>query len=320
MSMHNARVIEIKEILPHPNADSLGLIQIEGFTVCIKLTDFKAGDLAVYIEPDSVVPTTLPEFSFLKDHNKTTARTKVKKLRGIYSQGLLVPAPVGVKIGDDLMSIWGITHYEPSLPMTLSGDNEAPPPGFYPVYDVENFNKYSHIIKSGTEVAVTEKMHGSNSRYCWRNNRLYCGSRTNWKKYDPISIWWKAAEQNEWITEWCRQYPDFTLYGEVFGQVQNLKYGARPNEFFFRAFDVWDGNKWLNYRDARQTNAWWVPQLYIGPFDEEMARGMAEQNSDWPGAKHYREGVVIRTVVEQTHPDLGRVQLKIVGNRYLEKS
>ena len=66
MSTHKAEVICIEEIKSHPNADSLGLIQIEGFEVCVRLGDFKIGDLALYIEPDSVVPDT-KEFQFLKD-------------------------------------------------------------------------------------------------------------------------------------------------------------------------------------------------------------------------------------------------------------
>ncbi|KKM04790.1 hypothetical protein LCGC14_1760790, partial [marine sediment metagenome] len=55
-------------------------------------------------------------------------------------------------------------------------------------------------------------------------------------------------------------------------------------------------------------------------FDEEMARKFAEENSSITDAKHYREGVVIRPVVERRNDAVGRVILKIVGNRYLSKS
>ena len=39
-----------------------------------------------------------------------------------------------------------------------------------------------------------------------------------------------------------------------------------------------------------------------------------------PGAKHMKEGVVVKPVKERRDPDLGRVQLKIVSPRYLEKA
>ena len=46
---------------------------------------------------------------------------------------------------------------------------------------------------------------------------------------------------------------------------------------------------------------------------------MAEENSSYPGANHHREGLVIKPIHERTDRKIGRVQLKIVGNRYLSK-
>jgi RNA ligase (TIGR02306 family) len=63
----------------------------------------------------------------------------------------------------------------------------------------------------------------------------------------------------------------------------------------------------------------WAPILYEGPFDEKVARELAEGNSSIPGAKHCAEGVVVRPVVERFDEQVGRVQLKIVSNRYLSK-
>jgi hypothetical protein len=38
-----------------------------------------------------------------------------------------------------------------------------------------------------------------------------------------------------------------------------------------------------------------------------------------PGAKHIREGVVIKTAIEGYAHGIGRKQMKIVSNAYLEK-
>ena len=43
-----------------------------------------------------------------------------------------------------------------------------------------------------------------------------------------------AIEQNPWIAAFCENFPDLTVYGEVFGWVQDLKYGAQPGQIFFR--------------------------------------------------------------------------------------
>ena len=317
MSLHKAEVIRIQSIRQHPNADTLGIISVDGFEVCFRLEDFNEGDLVVFVEPDSVVPNSGP-FAFLNG----SCHIKARKFRGRYSQGLLVPAPEGVKEGDDVMEQMGITHYEPPIPMSIGGDNEKGPPGFYPKYDVENYKRYGHLFKDGEPVIVTEKLHGCNSRFCHVEGRLWCGSRTNWKKEDEKNVWWQAAKQNPEIEQWCKDNPGLAVYGEVFGNVQKLKYGAKNGQFFFAAFDILDKDHWLNYSDARLVGRGlpWVPELYRGPFDKEKLNLLAEGPSTIEGANHIREGIVICPEIERNDPEVGRVQLKIVSNAYLAKS
>lgn len=112
------------------------------------------------------------------------------------------------------------------------------------------------------------------------------------------------------------------MYGEIFGQVQNLKYGSIGGQLFFAAFDIlWEG-KWWDFDEARiiGDQLSWVPLVYRGPFVKEQILEFAEGDSSWPGAQHYREGVVIKPIRERTDNKIGRVQLKVVGNRYLSKS
>lgn len=282
----------------------------------------------IYIPPDSIVKTNRPEFEFLKRDGSDTERIKAKKLRGIFSVGLLIPAPEGAKVGDDYMEYLEVEHYEALLPLTTGGDNVKPPAGVFPVYDVENFNRYPNVIQPGEHVIITEKIHGCSARFTWQDNQMYVGSRRHWKKQDEKSVWWKALLQNPWIGEWCMDNPDLCLYNEVFGRVQSLQYGASPNEFKSRAFDVWHKQelRFLNFDEvvALEPYGWnnmkYVPLLYDGPFEEEMARKFAEENSSISGAQHHREGVVIKPAVERRDDEVGRVILKIVGNRYLSKS
>ncbi len=323
---HTCDVVEVK-LEPHPNADSLSLVMVGDFQCAVRTDDWKNGDLAVYIPPDSVVPET-KEFEFLGKSRRIRAR----KLRGEWSAGLLIPAPIDAKLDDDCMEQLGIVHYEPPLSGDFStgGDNVRPPrlsekstDGlFTPVYDVMNFRKYSSRFEDGEEVIVTEKMHGANARFVCTNDVMYCGSRKFWKKEDPNNLWWKALAQCPALEAWLRHHYDYVVYGEVFGQVQNLKYGTANGEVRFAVFDILKGNRWLNFDEAHAIGVPlpWVPLVYRGPFDKEKVLAFAEEDSSYPGADHYREGVVVKPVVERTDRKIGRVQLKIVGNRYLSKS
>ncbi len=323
---HTCDVVEIK-LEPHSNADSLSLVMIGDFQCAVRTDDWKDGDLAVYIPPDSVVPET-KEFEFLGK----SRRIKARKLRGEWSVGLLIPAPDGAEIGQDCMERLGIVHYEPTIKGEFStgGENVSPPKLsekstgglFTPVYDVLNFRKYANLFEDGEEVIVTEKIHGANARFVCINDVIYCGSRKFWKKEDPNNLWWKVLASHTVLEAWLRHHQGLSVYGEVFGQVQSLKYGATNGEIFFAVFDILRGNQWLDFDEAHEIGAPlpWVPLVYRGAFDKEKIFELAEGDSSYPGANHYKEGVVVKPIQERTDCKIGRVQLKIVGNRYLSKS
>jgi len=315
---HTCDVVEIK-LEPHDNADSLSIVRVGDFQCVVRTSDWKDGDLAVYIPPDSIVPDT-EVFAFLGEHK----RIKARRLRGEWSVGLLVPAPEGAKVGDDYMEQLGVEHYEPQIHggFKTGGDNVSPPAGFHPTYDVLNFRKYSRLFEDGEEVVATEKIHGANARFVCVDDTIYCGSRKHWKKEDPDNLWWRVLLNNTCLDSWLRHHQGLTVYGEVFGNVQSLRYGSTKGDIFFAAFDILAGNTWLGFDEAREIGAPlnWVPTVYRGPYDKALLLGLAEEDSSVPGANHHREGVVVKPVAERMDQRLGRVQLKIVGNRYLSKS
>lgn len=326
MSTHVCPVVRVNK-QPHPNADALSVQEIMGWEVCLRSEEWTDGQLAVYIPPDYVVPDT-ELFAWLKSDSKNWNRIRTRKFRGRYSHGILIPAPDGLNEGDDAMAVLGIERYEPPLPLSAGGDNESGPQGFYPKYDVENYERYRACLVPGECVVVTEKLHGANAKYTWieghwtgtdwADGRMYCGSRTNWKAQDGKNLWWQALAQNPWIEVWCRAHPGLVLYGEVFGSVQSLKYGAKPGQVLFRAFDVLDHDRWLDFDEAQALDgAEWVPLLHRGSFDEAQCNDLALGNSSL--ADHMREGVVVKPIKERHDPELGRVLLKIVSPRYLEK-
>jgi RNA ligase (TIGR02306 family) len=335
MSTHSIDVVQIT-IEAHPNADKLGIVSVGGYQVCVDKTQWKDGELAAYVPPDYLVPIDRPEFSWLADPNKvgqTHHRVKVKKLRGIYSQGLLVPAPAGSQVGDNVMEQLAIKRYEPAEPTSFKGECAATPPGFghAPKYDLESFQKYSKSLIPGERVIITEKIHGANARFLATEEgeatkatpskiTFHCGSRTEWKMYDAANPWWRVLEQNVDLKLLLASNPGKIFYGEIYGWIQELRYGAQPGQVWVKFFDIFDGEKFLNWDEfcAIVPADLRVPLLYDGPFADVNFLGMAEGKSTL--ADHIREGCVVKPATERWDRRTGRVALKIVGNGYLEKA
>lgn len=109
------RVVRVDKIVKHPNADTLGIVNVlGGYPVLVKLGDFKEGDLGVYCTVDTLVPISRPEYKFLDTgRGRTHERVKAKKLRGVFSMGLLVPLTFGAVEGEDVAGTIGALKYVP---------------------------------------------------------------------------------------------------------------------------------------------------------------------------------------------------------------
>lgn len=333
MSTHSVPVVRIESIEAHPDADALDVVRVNGYQCVVKRGEFHPGDLAIYIEPDYMVPLDNPLFSWLRPANKpdrTMQRIGVKRLRGVYSMGLLLPALPGMTEGDDVMAELGIERYEPPEDASVGtgGETEEPPYRIpIPVYDLENLRHYPNKL-AGRDVIITEKIHGTNARYVWssEHGRMFCGSRREWKR-DGDNAYWRALRAHPWIEAWCKAYPDIILWGEVYGWVQDLRYGANPGELFFKAFDAYQvqtGRFWPH--GSLITSAGYpvdrlVPLVFEGACPP-LAVLEAMADGDSLIGPHMREGIVIEEVVPNGWDDDlkdWRVKLKLPGNRYLAR-
>jgi len=314
-STHKVEVVPV-HLEKHPNADTLSRVKIWGYQALVRTSDWTEGELGAYIPPDSIVDSTRPEFAFCAGHE----RIRVKRLRGEISMGLLVKAPPGSAVGDDVAELLGVKHYDPVL-NSKSGEAASPPGGWRPVYDVESARRYSHLFVPGEPLWVTEKIHGANARFCFHDGAMHAGSRTEWKRTDETVLWWKALAAHPEVEAFCRANPDCTVYGEVYGPVQDLKYGRSAPGVV--VFDILRGPAWMDPGAARIFAPYlpWVPMIPGITFDtfDELAK-LAEGPSMMPGADHVREGVVVKPIEERYDQTIGRVCLKIVGNGYLERA
>lgn len=154
-STHKAEIVNI-ELLNHPNADTLSIVKVYGYQVCVRTEDWLGKTTACYLPPDTICPDT-PPFEFLG----TNKRIKAKKLRGVVSFGLLMPCPEGMHVGDDAYEYYGLTHYNPPEPANTGGEaGPAPKYANYSKYDVDSLRRYKDLFIPGEEVVATIKYHG----------------------------------------------------------------------------------------------------------------------------------------------------------------
>lgn len=327
LSTHKVEVVPVR-LERHPNADTLSLVRVfDGYPCIVRTEEWADGDLAAYVPPDSVVDVTRPEFAWLAKGEKTKHRVRTIKLRGVQSMGLLLKAPPGANVGDDVADHFGVEHYEPEMKSACTGgEAEAAPPQLARLsrYDVDSLRRYRHCFRDGELVQVTEKIHGANSRFACVDDRMWCGSRSEWKRESLDNLWWRVMRDTPEIENFCRDFPDYVLFGEVYGWVQSLHYGLPKNAVRFAAFDVLTPQgEYLPADHYRSRLADYgvplVPVLDWIQFDFDRVCQLAEGPSTVFGANHIREGCVAKPSSERWHQSCGRVILKVVGTGYLEK-
>jgi len=320
--------VDVVRLCPekHPNADALVIQRVFGYQVCLRASDWEGIELGAYIQPDSVVDTSRPEFSWLKGPNFRPAvegndrlhKVCAMRLRGVISYGLMVEAPAGAKEGDDVSDILGVTRYQPTI---LCAHAVEPPDCYHKDYDLEAFARYAHsVFKQDEPVLCFEKLDGCNSRYVYKD-RMHVGSRTIW--FNPEakeSSWWKILEKYPKLQQLCLENPGVVPYGEIIGYVEGhstkRRYGLPAGEIDYYMFDVLKGTEFLKWSEAEALAKKYeikrVPLVAELPFDFEKIMALADGASLIPGAKHAREGIVVRPVIERQEL-AGRAVLKIVS-------
>lgn len=327
---HDCTVIRLGPIIKHPDADSLSITEVDGRPCIIRTGEWAEGDIAVYVPIDSVVPTGDARFTFLASKAKADGsyRVRAMRLRGVFSMGLLVRPEPDMVEGEEVRERIRVTVYEPPEDGgngSIEAGQMERDPGFLPVYDIESLRKWQRVLTEGEEVVLTEKVHGANGRFAFHQDRLWVATRTTYRK--PVdengegSMWSKVAADLD-LERRLSAFPGFAVYGEVYGQVQDLKYGLGAQGARLVVFDILEiaSRRWLDYDEqvamAAAMDLPTVPILYRGPWSPELM-SHAEGATVLGNGAHVREGFVLRPVRERVHPRLGRVLLKMHGQGYL---
>ena len=339
MSSLVVKVVEF-DLRPHPNADMLMLATPRGMAwcCCVGKESMERASLAVYIPIDSILPYDLA--CFLLPNNRTLIadkpyRIRTLKLRKRVSQGLLVSIDevsryldrmglksTGFKLGDDLADLLGITKAIDKYP----DDSELMenPPGFINWTDVESYNTFSHLLRPGTEVTLTEKLHGQSLKCGWvstdRGPEFYVGSKFVCFKPGADNAFTEVANRLS-LRDMMADHVGWVLFGELFGPgvQKRMHYGLE--EKGFQVFGVFNGERFLNadelvaFCDAKGLTM--VPVLYRGPWNESL---LSHADGRSTLTDHIREGFVVTPVAEEFSEEIGRVILKVVGQDFLLKN
>lgn len=358
-----ASIAKVATSVPHENADRLSVVTLEGkaWKVVTGRDEFRPGDLVVYFEIDSYLPADDDRYGFLAERCLKKfclksgevvdqgIRIRTVKLRGVVSQGLVMPLDrfpeaADRAVGDDVTDILRVRHYDEiaeELRPVVAGrpvpsDAMGPFPAFFiPKTDEERIQNLAYWFDTmkGETFEVTEKNDGMSVTafhsalvdpehpfgVCSRNLRLREETQ-NGEVPTPWRVMRKLMAEDR-IAAMCRDHgSQFALQGELVGPGIN---GNRDlyTDYEWHVFRIWDIVK-QRFVDPRQAMAMalaygfeYVPVLgYVRPFDEFGSVDEILKYAEGVTTKHgrEREGLVFKRIGGPC-----MVSFKAVSNRYL---
>ena len=334
-----ATVRKIDSLRPIVGADAIECAHVGGWTCVVKKGEYTAGDLAVYLEIDSWVPTELAPFLSKGKEPRVFdgikgERLRTVKLRGQLSQGLLLPLePTCTNIeselieGLDVSLPLNIVKWEMPMNAQLAGMAKGNFPSLIPKTDQERVQnlkqEIDQAITDDLQFEVTEKLEGSSMTVYLIDGEFGVCSRNLDLKETEDNTFWQVARRDG-IEEKMRidgHFVSFAIQGELIGPgIQGNIYKLSKPEF--RVFDVYNisGGYYLSPGNRRAIiNAMGLMHVPVIANRTTVPYGTVEELLLWAeGASaitstQEREGIVFKQVN-------GGMTFKAISNRYLLKS
>jgi len=317
-------------------ADSIERATVLGWQLVVKKGEFQVGDLIVYCEIDSLMPTR-PEFEFLKPRGM---RVRTIRLRGQISQGIcfplsFLPDDFSIVEGADCTEVLGIEKYEPPIPACLSGIAKGRFPSFIPKTDETRVQVLQKLLDKykGEKCYVTEKVDGSSGTFYVNNDEFGVCSRNLELLEDAENSFWKVARLMDIENKLRSLNGNFAIQGELIGEkIQDNKLKLRGQTIlFFNAFDI-DRFEYLQFEKAFALfEKLQLPTVPLITADYELTNDidaiirMAILKSKLR-TEVWAEGIVIRPLNEKIDLLLskenfnnGRVSFKAINPEFLLK-
>lgn len=348
---HIERIAWKKDI---ENADNIELAGVLGWQ-CVtgKSNNFNVGDLVIYIEIDSILPSSKnddgtyvwPEFDFMESRK---FRVKTIKLKGQLSQGLIMPVSIlldrglvnqeELTEGLDVSELLNIFKYELEIPLNLRGLLKGSfPIHLFPKTDeirIQNIpNILDHYRNSGITFFATEKLDGTSCTFYVNNDEKgVCGRNVEFKL--------EGNENNLYVKMFNKYFvnnialdllnKNIALQGEICGPgIQKNPIGLKSIDFYCYNVYFIDEKRYANFTEwldiCLKLGVPTVPiYSYNSCLDGYSVETLLESVNNLHysiGAKNLAEGLVFRSYNELYCPILeGRLSFKVINNNYLLKS
>ena len=335
-----ATIRKIDSLQPIEGADAIECAVVGGWKVVVKKGEYNAGDLAVYCEIDSWIPTELASFlSKGKEPREFEGikgeRLRTIKLRGQLSQGLLLPLePTCENIvselfeGLDVSLPLNIVKWEAPINAQLAGQVKGNFPTAIPKTDQERVQNLTKENKAAFEnkllFELTEKLEGSSMTCYFIDGVFGVCSRNLDLTRDENNSFWATAIRDDIEAKMRAVGPnpgedwDFAIQGELIGPgIQGNIYKLSKPAFY--VFDIYDINKGA-YMEPTERQAMvkvlrlnHVPVITIG---KDLGIGTVDELLVWAegksvlNEKQEREGIVFKQMN-------GGMTFKAISNKYL---
>lgn len=271
MSRKLVTVRQVTAINPIPDADSIECITIEGWKLVSQKGNYQVGDLAVYFEIDSFLPTGDIRWQDLVDKSgrefegKLGHRLRTIKLRGQVSQGFSIPLrkfpeieqylfdnfPEGSvsraewikQIRDiDFAEMLGVVKWEAPIPAELQGLVKGLFPSFIRKTDQERIQNLPDVVNdTEAEYERTLKLDGSSMTVYNFNDELGVCSRNLELKLEgnDSNTLIKVATQGKLLDALKAMGRNIAVQGELMGPgIQGNREQLKFHKFFI--FDIFD--------------------------------------------------------------------------------
>lgn len=258
-----ATIRRISEIKGIPDADRIVSYRVDGWWVTDAINKYMVGDLVVYLEPDSWVPHTLAPFLTKNGAEPRVfegvegQRLRTMKMKGVLSQGLLLPLTHAfnngdgcvllngeiVYEGDDVTELLGILKWEAPISPQLAGQVRGNFPSNIPKTDQQRIQNVRDLYKLRYHSwSVTEKLHGSSCTFYLDTEGVLhvCSRNLDLKETEGNSYWLAARKFDiEGIMQ-RNSMQGMAIQGELIGEGINGNQYKVGLEFY--VFDMFNTN------------------------------------------------------------------------------
>lgn len=347
----------IDDILPIENADRLEQAVIGGWRVVVAKGEFAKGEKIVFFEIDSALPADDERYAFLRERclrkwmcsGKLVLeiiRIKSIKLRGVISQGLIMPLSAfpevtDTEVGTDLTEILKVQHhdeladqyYRITGKVKIMGDAKGTfPTNLVPKTDEERLQNHPEYFDgrySDVMFEVTEKYDGCSATYIYSpstrpDDPFFVCSRNLELKETKDNLYWDMAKEHKIFDALKLLYVGFgieaAIQGEIVGPGVN---GNRDlyTEHLFYVFRIYDtvNQKWIapdtrrsycRVCDLPHVNVI-APYMYVFTYATCMDK-LLKFVEGKTARGNEREGMVFKALD-------GTVSFKVINNKYLLK-